>query len=418
VTATVRWSAWYDDRDLALPLPAGWSVQVCAPADGPDLGPAGIAAAFAAPIGSPPLRELAAGRQAPCVVIDDLSRPTPGDRLVPAVLAELAAAGIPAEQVTVLAGVANHRMVTRQDLLKKLGPEVLARCRIKTHFSWAHCTRIGVTSRGTPVELNDDFLAADLRILVGSIVPHPVTGFSGGAKLVVPAVASIDTATAFHTGVPVAGEGVGTVETTARRDAEEAARLAGVDFIVNSVPTVRRGIAALVTGDLVAAHRAGVAAAQRVYATPAPVDADVCVLSSYPKDSEFLQWSTALSPWASAGRPLVRAGGTVVVTAAAPEGFGFHSLYGPGMRFAQQVPRPLPGYDVVLFSPGVADGDLTDGQRASLRLFTSWPATVDWLAAKHGPAARVAIFPAATTQLVSSTATTPPSPTRPASRSA
>ena len=268
------------------------------------------------------------------------------------------------------------------------------------HFSWQGCTHIGVTSRGTPVELNDYFLAADLRVLVGSIVPHPVTGFSGGAKLVLPAVASIDAAQAFHTGVPVAGEGLGVVETTARRDAEEAARMAGVDFIVNAVPTTRRGIGALVTGDLVAAHRAGVARARAIFATAAPDPVDVCVFSAYPKDSEFLQWSTALSPWHSAGRPLARPGGTVVVAAAAPEGYGFHSLWGPGMRLGHLVTRPVPGFELVLFCPGVSPGEVPDHLLAGYHLFPTWQQVMAFLRERHGEHGTAAVFPAATTQLV------------------
>ena len=66
-------------------------------ADGPDIGEAGIAAAFAAPIGTPRLAEVARGRQRPVVVIDDLSRPTPGRRLLPPILAELETAGIAAK---------------------------------------------------------------------------------------------------------------------------------------------------------------------------------------------------------------------------------------------------------------------------------------------------------------------------------
>src|SRR5271157_3003766 len=96
-SATVRWGAWFGDRDLELEFPPGWQVTTCRPNDGEDIGPAGIASAFAHPIGTPPLRELAAGRRSPCVVIDDLSRPTPGERLIPPVLDELAAAGIEAD---------------------------------------------------------------------------------------------------------------------------------------------------------------------------------------------------------------------------------------------------------------------------------------------------------------------------------
>lgn len=399
-TATVRWSAWFDDRDLELDFPTGWSVRTCEPTDGPDVGDEAIVAAVRDPIGTPPLRELARGRGAPCIVIDDLSRPTAGDRLLPVLLDELEAAGIPPGDVLVLVGVANHRTLMRADLEKKLGGRVMRTCRVRNHFSWDGCTRVGSTSRGTPVEVNDLFLAADLRILVGSIVPHPVAGFSGGAKMVLPAVSSIEAATAFHTGVPVPGETVGTAETVARRDAEEAARHIGVDFILNTVATSRRGIAGVVAGDLVAAHRAGVEIARRVYDTVAPAGADVCVLSAYPKDNEFLQYAAAFTPLQSAPEPLVRPGGTVVMATAGSEGPGFHSLFGPGMRFGGGLQRPAGKVDFVLFSPGVTSRDLPDRDRETFSLFTTWEMTREWLAGKHGPHARVSVFPCAVTQVV------------------
>ena len=120
------------------------------------------------------------------IVIDDLSRPTPGSRLLPPILDELEAAGIPAHDVLILAGVANHRPMQRGDFLKKIGPDVLARCRVSNHFSWDGCTLIGTTSFGSPVEVNNEFLECDLRILVGSIIPHAAAGFAGGAKLLMP----------------------------------------------------------------------------------------------------------------------------------------------------------------------------------------------------------------------------------------
>ena len=404
-SAVIRWGAWFGDKDVDLAFPEGWRVTPCPPRSGPDIGDAGIAAAFAVPIGTPRLRDLAVGRTRPCIVIDDLSRPTAGDRLVPVILEELAAAGIPAEDVLVLLGVANHRTLMRDDMLKKLGASVMERCVVRNHFSWARCTEIGRTSRGTPVQLNDDFLAADLKILVGSIVPHPYAGFSGGAKLVLPATASIESAAAFHLGTPDPGDGLGVVSTAARRDAEEAALMANVEFLVNSVPTMQRGIAGLVTGHVVDAHRAGVHIAQAVYATRAPADADVCVFSAYPKDNEFLQYSTALAPLQSAPTPIVRPGGTVVVASSASEGQGFHSLFGPGMRtFPAGPARSGPDYDLVLFSPGVRRGDLEPDQRDRAPLFSTWEDTVAWLAAKHGTSATVSVFPCAVTQLVTEVA--------------
>jgi nickel-dependent lactate racemase len=398
-TARIRLGAWYDDREVELSFPPGWEVETCAPAGAQDIGAPGIAEAFAHPVGTAQLRQLARGRHAPCVVVDDLTRPTPGRRLVPRVLDELEAAGIPAADVHVLVGVANHRPLTREDLVKKLGPEVLARCRVSSHFSWAGCQPIGVTARGTPVELNAEFLRADLRILVGSIIPHAATGFSGGAKLLMPGVASIASAEAFHRGSAREGD-FGNEQSPARLEAEEAAAMARVDFIVNSVPTPDMGVAGLVVGDVVGAHRAGVDIARQVFATSAVPLADVCVLSLYPKDSEFLQHVTAFAPYRTAPEPLVRRGGSVVVALAGSEGLGFHSLFGPGMAMAAPAATQLSGRGLAFFCPNLERGELAPEVAAGTVLFDRWVETVAWLEDRHGRPARVSVFPCATMQLV------------------
>lgn len=397
-TARIRFGAWYDDREIELPFPASWEVETCAPAGGDDIGASGIAEAFAHPVGTATLRELAQGRRAPCVVVDDLTRPTQGRRLLAPLLDELEAAGIPAADVHVLMGVANHRPLTREDLLKKLGPEVLARCRVSSHFSWTGCRPIGETSRGTPVELNAEFLRSDLRILVGSIIPHAATGFSGGAKLLMPGIASIVSAEFFHRGSAMEGR-YGDEESPGRLEAEEAARLAEVDFIVNSVPTPEMGVAGVVVGDVVGAHRAGVDTARKAFATSARPGADVCVLSLYPKDSEFLQHLTAFAPYRTSPEPLVRRGGSVVVALAGSEGLGFHSLFGPGMALTAPATR-LSGRNLAFFCPNLERGELARGLAGDTVLFDRWADTVAWLQAAHAESARVSVFPCATIQLV------------------
>lgn len=397
-TATIRWGAWCEDRDLELWFPNHWSVQTCAPRDGDDIGEEGIAAAFGAPLGTPTLDQLARGRRSPCIVIDDLSRPTRGDRLIPPILDQLAQAGIPPDDVLILMATANHRQMVAEDLRKKLGDSVLERCEVVNHFSWRSCSAIGTTSRGTPVEINDRYLASDLRILVGSIIPHGATGFSGGAKAVMPGVASNRTAAAFHRGPAARGRYADT-DGEARADAEEAARMAGVDLVVNSVPTSAMGIAALVVGDLVEAHRAGVEAARQVMATATPKGLDVCVLSLYPKDGEFLQHVTAFAPYRSAPEPLVKPGGSVVVALAAHEGTGFHSLFGPGMELSQRRATSLRQRRLAFFSPGLRPGLVPAAVRSDTIVHTRWEDTVSWLAEAHPGPVEAAVFPCATMQL-------------------
>ncbi len=397
-TAEIRFGAWYDDRDLVLSFPDEWRIELCAPADGPDIGEAGVASAFANPIGTPRLRDLAAGRSRPCIVIDDLSRPTPGVRLVPTILAELRAAGIEDRDVLILAGVANHRPMTRPDLEKKLGAEVLDVCAVANHFSWDGCVPIGHTSFGSPVEINADFMKSDLKILVGSIIPHGAAGFSGGSKLLMPGISSLASAEAYHRGTCTRGR-YAVTETDARLEADEAARMAGVDFLVNSIPNSRLGMAGLVTGDVVSAHRAGTEIARRVFASPTPPGADVCVLSVYPKDGEFLQYLTAFAPWQTAPEPILREGGTVVVALEGAEGLGSHWLFGPGMRLDfRRAPR-IKRRDIIFFAPEIDRGSLQPEARAETILFKTWDETEAWLQAKHGDRASVSVFPCATIQL-------------------
>jgi nickel-dependent lactate racemase len=384
---------------LELDFPAGYEVVQCNPADGPDIGEAGIAAAFASPIGAPPLSEIARGRQTPVIVIDDLSRPTPGRRLLPPILEGLETAGIAAENVLILTGVANHRPMVREDLVKKIGADVLARCRVSNHFSWDGCTPIGTTSFGSPVEVNSEFLACDLRVLVGSIIPHAAAGFAGGAKMLMPGITSIRSAEAYHRATALRG-GYGLAVTDARLESEEAARMAGVDFIVNAIPNSSLGLAGLVTGDVVDAHRAGCEIARRVFATPAPDECDVCVLSLYPKDAEFLQHLTAFAPHASAATPFVREGGTFVVVVSGDEGLGSHSLFGPGMRLAASRPTRVRGRDVIFFAPRTDPGLLPVTMEGTV-LLPTWAQTLEWLERKHGSQARVAVYPCATMQLTS-----------------
>lgn len=94
-TVPVPWSAWYNTRKFDLTFPDAWQVTVANMKGGTDIGDEGIRASFAAPVGSPPLGEIATGGRSAAILVDDLSRPTPAYRLLPYILEELAGAGYP-----------------------------------------------------------------------------------------------------------------------------------------------------------------------------------------------------------------------------------------------------------------------------------------------------------------------------------
>src|SRR3954471_22624863 len=91
--------AWYGDVDLTLDFPAAWDLHTLAMKDAPALNTAQIEKAFANPIGTAPIHELAKGRKSAVIIVDDLSRPTPASVLIPYVLRELAMAGVPKAEI-------------------------------------------------------------------------------------------------------------------------------------------------------------------------------------------------------------------------------------------------------------------------------------------------------------------------------
>ncbi|HXF62858.1 MAG TPA: lactate racemase domain-containing protein, partial [Caldilineaceae bacterium] len=252
--------AWYGDGDLTLDFPAGWEVHVLAPQDAPKLSADGIEAAFANPIGTARIAELARGKRSATVVVDDVSRPTPAAELIPYVLRELAEAGVPKSEIRFVIGGGSHRQQTQEELEKKLGAEVVAQYEVSTHDFMAGDLRgLGNLPDGTPVYINRTVADAEFKMTVGGIYPHGAVGFGGGSKLILPGVSGFATMYHFHTFYPARGQG--NIERQGdvpdHRDASEAvARLLGLDVVVNAVINSRREIAALFVGDFVQAQRA------------------------------------------------------------------------------------------------------------------------------------------------------------------
>lgn len=404
----LRWGAWFGDRNLRVRLPAGWQVTMHRPSGGADLGEAGFRTALANPIESAPLRDLARGRKDAVIVVDDLSRPTPAERLLPLIVEELVAGGIPTERIRIIMGVAAHHPMLRDDIIRKLGRKIADSFPVSNHNVFEGNEYVGETSAGTPVHINRDFLRADLKLCVGSILPHGGPGFGGGAKLVLPGVAGIETIYQNHRPDNLKERGVDRLEGNVQRaDMEEAAGMAGLDFIVNTVVNPQREVVGLFCGHYVAAHRAGCEVARTVYRTPVPEEVDVAILSCYPKDSECYQFPNALNVLRSSPKPVLRRGGTMVVASAASQGMGEHFLHGPGFRLppagtgegARPAPTPIPGTTRLLFSANVTPWDVQRWGGDPDSLYRAWPELVRRLRDQHGSHARCAVFPCAAMQL-------------------
>jgi nickel-dependent lactate racemase len=395
VHLALRWRAWHGDELLELNFPPPFKVAVYPPKDGPDIGAEGIRERFANPIGGPRIAELSRGKKSAVIVVDDIARPTPASRVIPPILDELRAGGIPDARIRFLTAVGCHRAMTRSEMARKLGEDVVSRFQVLNHTPYERLVRVGETSRGTPVDINGCFAEAELRIGVGQISPHGGPGWSGGAKIVIPGVAGIETITANHKPGWLR-LGLVTIEGNEwRADMEEAAQLAGLDAIVNVVVNSERGIAGVFVGDLVAAHRRGVERAWEVMSTslpPEPVDSGI--INQYPKDTTFMHLDHALHVLNSARRPIVQSGGTLVILSASSDGFGFHALEAPGMRHGPTGPRPVfEPFRVVVMCPNINQAEMPPSLPDSARLVPDWAGVLAALGEYHPRGGAVAVFP-------------------------
>ena len=125
--------------------------------------------AVRAPIGTAPLRALAKSTDTVALVIADITRPSPSERLVPWIMAELA--HVPRENFVIINGTGSHRANTRAELIQMLGAEVVETVRIINHnaFDDATLTHLGRTSYGGEIWVNNDYLRADVKIVTGFI---------------------------------------------------------------------------------------------------------------------------------------------------------------------------------------------------------------------------------------------------------
>jgi len=366
------------------------------------LTPQEMEKAFLQPIGTAPISELARGKKEVVILFDDLARPTPVSEIVPFVLRELERAGISDRQVRFIAALGAHGAHTANDFRKKLGEEVLDRFPVYNHHPFDFCTYLGKTSRGTPLSINKEVMACDLKIGIGSIVPHAFSGFGGGGKILLPGVAHIDSI-AYNHGPLVKNHpgsvGLGKIEgNVPRLDIEEAAKMAGLDVKIDALVNLRGEATSLFVGDPVLEHREGTRLAKEIYATAPARGMDVVVVNCYAKPNEG-----AVAPFI--GIPsLKEEGGDLVVIANEPGGQVVHYLFGEFGKCGEgrlRLPQPLPTKvkRFIILSPFKDHvGACFFGEVSSILWVKTWEEVLDLLKAQWGKKANVAVYPDGTIQ--------------------
>ena len=279
-----------------------------------------LARALSHPIGSMRLRDIVKKGCQIAIITSDISRPCPSDRILPYIVAELEAAGIPDEDVFIVLALGIHRSMTGEEIAQTLSPQMQRRFRVIEHDP-QDVIGLGTTSAGTPVEIFRPVVEADMRICLGNLEYHYFAGFSGGAKAVVPGCASRACLSANHAMMVKPEAAGGRLDgNPLRMDLEEAVAMLGVDFILNVIVNSEHRIVGAVAGDLTAAHLAGceLLASRGAVSIPGQADIVIASASGFPKDIDFVQGHKALE----SAKYFVRQGGILILTAECVDGIG------------------------------------------------------------------------------------------------
>lgn len=288
---------------------------------------AAVEAALARPIGAAPLRKIAHRGERVAIIVNDITRLTRTDLILPPIVRTLNQAGVPDGDIFIVFALGIHRPQTDAEREQIVGAEMARRLRMFDHIATDDdsLVEIGTTSFGNRVEINREVWEADRIILTGEIIYHLIAGYSGGRKSLVPGVAGFRTTTFNHRMIFDPNCRPGKLEgNPAHEDLAEACRMICPDFIVNVVLNPDGRLAGVVAGHYESAHREGcrmVDAMLRVEVEK-PFDGIIASAGGFPVDIDLRQAHKGLENACLALKP----GGFIVFYAECPKGAGIGSF--------------------------------------------------------------------------------------------
>lgn len=280
------------------------------------------------PIGTEPLREMVKASDTVAIVISDITRPTPNEKLVPWIINELS--HVPLKNFVIINGTGTHRDQTREEFVQMLGEWVVDNIRIVNNSCHDKTTlvKVGESRFGCDVYLNKDYVEADFRIVTGFIEPHFFAGFSGGPKGIMPGIAGIETIMTFHNARMI-GDPLATWGNMTNNPVQDMTRevnaLCKPHFMLNVTLNKAKEITEVFAGELYQAHDVGCQYVKdhTMIKTDQRFDVVITSNSGYPLDQNLYQAVKGMS----AAHKIVKEGGTIICAAECADGLPNHGNY-------------------------------------------------------------------------------------------
>lgn len=265
--------------------------------------------ALGAPLGAPPLGDLARAAHRVAVVISDASRDEPRAEMLDAIFEH-----VPKPRATLVVASGTH--AAGADVVPPAYRDLP--CIVHDAAALERTFDLGATREGTRVRVLREVAQAELVVVTGRIRPHYFAGYSGGVKGVFPGCAYRDDILKNHQLKADPSARLGRVDANrCRADMEQAALLVpGKLFALNVLSDIEGAPVAAASGDVIAAHRALCGRALELFEVAAPKSPVIIVADRPPVSSSLYQASKCLPPAA----PLLEDGGTVILVAECDQG--------------------------------------------------------------------------------------------------
>jgi nickel-dependent lactate racemase len=241
--------------------------------------------ALSRPVGTDPLAHLVSKARRIAIIVDDATRPTPVNPILKTLLSHIEAGGFEKDNITIVIALGTHEAMEKEALEARLGSNIFTRYRVIQHNAWQKdLVPVVIPGDTRELKINPEVARADLRIGISSILPHPMAGYGGGPKIVMPGVANFEFIRDHHMKHlinPRSTAGL-TTGNPFHEDCMKAARAIGLDFSINCVYDQKGQIIRLIGGSLEMAFTKAIEICLAKLGHRFEEKVDVTIASAYP----------------------------------------------------------------------------------------------------------------------------------------
>lgn len=279
------------------------------------------------PINSAPLTDLIKNSDSVCIVVTDLTRPSPDKEILPPLIDQILKK-IPSDNLKILIASGLHREMTESEKIEKYGEQIVKNFQIINHDAKNEQTLVslGTTKNNTTIKISKLAIDSNFLISIGVVEPHQYAGYSGGYKTVAIGVASDETISQTHSRKFLEHKKtrIGNIEGNIfNEDITEIGKKVGLDFIVNVVLDDKKNIIDLQAGDPSETYKTLVSSAKKISEITISKSYDVAICGiGFPKDTNLYQTSRAASYLHYLPSKVVKSGGYIIIPAKCDEGPG------------------------------------------------------------------------------------------------